>query len=72
MTDASGGADGLDRRGFIQLAAAGPGLAGGIRAAVAQGSETTADITRQPSPSFLVEAGVDAADKPPKRDDLKA
>src|SRR5580704_15727307 len=49
MNDASRG---LDRRGFIQLAAAGAGLAGGLAAAGAQPSQTNADITRQPSPSF--------------------
>ena len=52
MTDASDGASGLDRRGFIQLAAAAAGLAGGRGAALAQPSETLGDITRQPSPSF--------------------
>src|ERR1700683_1319423 len=46
----SGGA--LDRRGFIQLAAAGAGLAGGLRAADAQISETQAGITSQPNPTF--------------------
>jgi pyruvate dehydrogenase (quinone)/pyruvate decarboxylase len=51
MTERSpGGA--LDRRGFIQLAAAGAGLAGGLRAAVSQPSESSADITRQPNPAF--------------------
>jgi thiamine pyrophosphate-dependent acetolactate synthase large subunit-like protein len=42
----------LDRRGFIQLAAAGAGLAEGLRAAVAQTSESSANITRQPNPAF--------------------
>jgi hypothetical protein len=55
MTDASDGASGLDRRGFIQLAAAAAGLAGGRGAAPAQPSETLGDITRQPSPSFADE-----------------
>jgi pyruvate dehydrogenase (quinone) len=49
MNDASRG---VDRRGFIQLAAAGAGLVGGMAAAVAQPSQTASDITRQPSPSF--------------------
>jgi pyruvate dehydrogenase (quinone) len=42
----------LDRRGFIQLAAAGAGFAGGLQGAVAQRSETVAAVTRQPSPIF--------------------
>src|SRR6202451_3183972 len=42
----------LDRRGFIRLAAAGAGIAGGLGAAVAQTSETRANITRQPNPTF--------------------
>jgi thiamine pyrophosphate-dependent acetolactate synthase large subunit-like protein len=51
MTEQSpGGA--LDRRGFIQLAAAGAGLAEGLRAAVSQTSESSANITRQPNPAF--------------------
>jgi hypothetical protein len=55
MTDASEGASGLDRRGFTQLAAAGAGLAGGLGAALAQSSQTLADMTRQPRPSFADE-----------------
>jgi hypothetical protein len=55
MKDASGGVSGLDRRGSIQLAAAGAGLAGGCGAALKEPSETRADITRQPSPSFTEE-----------------
>ena len=56
MSDSNRGNGGLDRRGFIQLAAAGAGLAGGLRAAaVAQPAETLANITRQPSPSFADE-----------------
>jgi hypothetical protein len=55
MTDASDGASGLDRRGFTELAAAGAGLAGGLGAALAQPSQTLADMTRQPSPSFADE-----------------
>jgi pyruvate dehydrogenase (quinone)/pyruvate decarboxylase len=51
MKDISG-AGGLDRRGFIQLAAAGAGLAAGVSAVVAQPSESLTDITRQPNPSF--------------------
>jgi pyruvate dehydrogenase (quinone)/pyruvate decarboxylase len=51
MTDSNRG--GLDRRGFMQLAAAGAGLAGGLSAqVVGQPAETLAHITRQPSPSF--------------------
>jgi hypothetical protein len=49
MRDISG-VGALDRRGFIQLAAAGAGLAGGYSAAVAHPSESLADITRQPNP----------------------
>jgi hypothetical protein len=55
MTDASDGAGGLERRGFIQVAPAGTGLAGGLAAALAQPSQTLADITRQPSPSVADE-----------------
>jgi len=51
MGDISG-VGALDRRGFVQLAAAGAGLAAAYSAAVAQPSESLADITRQPSPSF--------------------
>src|SRR3984885_8006021 len=51
MTEqSSGGA--LDRRGFIQLAAAGAGLVGGLKKGFAQKSETQAAITPQPSPAF--------------------
>ena len=42
----------LDRRGFIQLAAAGAGLTAGAKSAWAQRSETEADSTSQPSPAF--------------------
>jgi hypothetical protein len=52
MTDASAGSGAFDRRGFIQLAAAGAGLAGAMRAASAPRSERLADITPQPNPSF--------------------
>jgi ABC-type sugar transport system substrate-binding protein len=51
MTDSNRG--GLDRRGFVQLAAAGAGLAGDFSAqAVGKPAETLAHTTRQPSPSF--------------------
>jgi len=52
MQDTPPGAGSLDRRGFIQLAAAGAGLVGGLSTAVAQRSEGVADITRQPNPIF--------------------
>jgi pyruvate dehydrogenase (quinone) len=52
MKDTLAGVGTVGRRGFIQLAAAGAGLVGGLSAAVAQRSESTADITRQPNPSF--------------------
>jgi hypothetical protein len=52
MNDTSSGVGGLDRRGFIQLAAAGGALAGGLSTAVAQPSESLADITRQPNPEL--------------------
>jgi pyruvate dehydrogenase (quinone) len=55
MKDASGGVSGLDRRGAIPLAAAGAGMAGGCGAALQEPSETRADITHQPSPSFTNE-----------------
>jgi pyruvate dehydrogenase (quinone)/pyruvate decarboxylase len=42
----------LDRRGFIQLAAAGAGLTAGSTTAWGQRSETQPDITSQPSPAF--------------------
>jgi hypothetical protein len=38
---------GLDRRGFIQLAAAGAGVAAGVSAAFAQPSEGLAGLTRR-------------------------
>ena len=44
-------ANGIDRRGFIQLAAAGAALTGNYGAA-AEPSETATAITRQPAPEF--------------------
>jgi len=44
-------ANGIDRRGFIQLAAAGAALTGNFGAA-AEPSETATAITRQPAPDF--------------------
>lgn len=44
-------ANGIDRRGFIQLAAAGAALTGNFGAAAAR-SETATAITRQPAPDF--------------------
>jgi hypothetical protein len=44
-------ANGIDRRGFIQLAAAGAVLTGNFGAAAAP-SETTTAINRQPAPEF--------------------
>jgi pyruvate dehydrogenase (quinone) len=58
MTDASSGSGGFDRRGFMQLAAARAGLAGGLRGALAQRSETVPDITRQPTPSFAYDLNI--------------
>jgi len=52
MTDAPGRSGGLDRRGFMQLAAAGAGMSGAVKAALAAPSETSGALTRQPSPSF--------------------
>ncbi len=68
MIDTPTGVGSVDRRGFIQLAAAGAGLAGGLSAAVAQRSESLADITAGPA---LVEAVVDVNEKPAKPDDLR-
>ena len=43
---------GLNRRGFIQLAATGMSMTSNLSAAASQPSETVADITPQPEPSF--------------------
>ncbi|MBV8166164.1 MAG: twin-arginine translocation signal domain-containing protein, partial [Alphaproteobacteria bacterium] len=43
---------GLGRRSFIQLAAAAGALAANGGGARAKPSETTPDVTQQPSPSF--------------------
>jgi hypothetical protein len=49
MKDTSG-VGGLDRRGFIQLAAAGAGLVAEVAAAFAQPSESLAGLTRRLRP----------------------
>jgi Rieske Fe-S protein len=77
MTDAPGRSSGLDRRGFIQLAAAGAGMSGAVNAAFAARSETSGALSLQPSPNFAddlntAEVFVDVDEEPAKPDELWA